>query len=190
MINLLPTEEKKKVRTIYRARVAVVVLIFLTVLALLSLASLAPSYFAASSKYDAASLASEITESENKMLKEDLESMAKEANKAAALLSSQNADLSPRGVFSEIVSLKQSGIRITGLSYSIAVAAKKGEQQSREKRIAVSGAAETRESLLSFMDTLKSKDLFASADLPISNFVKERDLDFSINILLSTSTQP
>lgn len=190
MINLLPVEEKRKIRRMYRIRVAVVSLCFAAAMIAVSLASLLPSFFAASSKYSAAALSSQMAESENAAVKEDLEKRVKDANRAVSLLAGSGGSSSPRGLFLEIISRKPAGIRITAISYSAeAPAAKGGAQGSPPKRVIVGGTAATRENLLSFMNALKSEEMFASADLPISNFVKDRNLDFSINILLSTSSK-
>jgi len=189
MINLLPIEEKKRIRAMYRARAVVVLIIFATLAGIASVVFLLPSYTAVSSKYESAELSSQIVEG-NTALGNDLEKEVEGANRAAKALSARALAPSPREIFREILLERQAGIKINELSYQRAASTEKGTAESPEWRVVIGGTAATRENLLAYMNILKSRDMFASADLPISNFVKDRNIDFSINILLSTSTKP
>jgi hypothetical protein len=59
---------------------------------------------------------------------------------------------------------------------------------SGEGVITISGIADTRQALAGFRDVLSNDSHFSNVELPISNLIKERDLLFSIQLLLATST--
>ena len=48
--------------------------------------------------------------------------------------------------------------------------------------ITVEGTSETREALLGFVKNLQTYGVFSSVDSPISNYTKDKDLDFSIKL--------
>ena len=50
--------------------------------------------------------------------------------------------------------------------------------------ISLQGISTTRESLVSFVKSLEKSGLFKSVDLPISNFAKNKNIDFSISITI------
>jgi hypothetical protein len=55
--------------------------------------------------------------------------------------------------------------------------------------ITVTGLANTRQDLALFRDTIAADERFAIVDLPISNLIKDKDLLFSMEITLATSTR-
>jgi hypothetical protein len=55
--------------------------------------------------------------------------------------------------------------------------------------ITLAGLAQTRQDLALFRDLVTADERFAIVDLPISNLIKDKDLLFSMEITLSTSTR-
>lgn len=53
--------------------------------------------------------------------------------------------------------------------------------------ITVNGKSATREALLTLVKNLQTSGVFLSVDLPISNYAKEKDLDFSIKLTIAES---
>ncbi len=51
--------------------------------------------------------------------------------------------------------------------------------------IILEGISGNREALTTFVKNLQSTELFKSVDLPISNFTKDKNLNFSISITIS-----
>lgn len=52
-------------------------------------------------------------------------------------------------------------------------------------RLEIKGNSISRSGLISFVDNLKKQDIFSYVESPLSNFLKEKDIDFSINIKLA-----
>lgn len=63
------------------------------------------------------------------------------------------------------------------------------ERSGAKGTISVSGVAKTRQSLAHFSDTLALNKAFSEVNLPISNLIKDKDLVFSMNITLASSTE-
>jgi Tfp pilus assembly protein PilN len=68
----------------------------------------------------------------------------------------------------KLTGLLNSGIRFKSVSFD-------------GSRVALSGQAATRESLLLFKDNLENSDYFQNVDAPLSNFLKQTDIDFSFS---------
>ena len=69
---------------------------------------------------------------------------------------------------------KPTGIKITNISFT--------NGAPEQSKIIVEGKAPNRESLTTFGDLVEGRAEFASVELPVSNFVKEKDIDFSMTI--------
>jgi len=80
-----------------------------------------------------------------------------------------------REVFTPIIQ-KRGNISIDGLTYE---RAKTGVISVR-----VTGVSPNREALLEFIKSLEAERLFVAVDAPVSNFVKVRDIEFSLDIEL------
>lgn len=76
-------------------------------------------------------------------------------------------------VIKAVILKKSSNIKITEISYQVSPG---GGQ------ISISGTAPSREELLSFRQALDDDPLFKNVDLPISNFVKGSDIQFSMSL--------
>ena len=77
-------------------------------------------------------------------------------------------------IISELVLKKTEGIKIRKISYV--------NDQSSGKKIIIGGIANDREALLLFRKSLESSENFKDIELPISNFVKGRDIDFTFDL--------
>ena len=67
------------------------------------------------------------------------------------------------------------GLRVTSIIY---------ERRGDEEGISLGGEAETRTSLRAFQKALEGEYRFGSVGIPVSNFVKERNIPFTITIAL------
>lgn len=175
MLNILSTTEKKKVLVEYRLRLAVVSVSAVGVLVLASLALLIPPYLLALSKYNAANEQLSALEAKYGDTKKEKEIAAqiRDINTKIALLSSAstNTRLSPPQVISDILTKKNSAIKIIGITYDSA---------TNQERIVLTGTAVDRDSLANFVEVLKKDSTFTSITLPISSYVKSENIDFSL----------
>jgi len=79
-------------------------------------------------------------------------------------------------IIRDLLEAKPSGIAITGILYS--------EDDKGVRQILVTGTSLNRESLVGFSQNVKKLDEFEGVNLPVSNFAKDSDIDFSMQITL------
>lgn len=178
MLELLPNAQKKSIKKKYFLRLSVVALSFSLSAGILFLVSLLPSYFLSVVKENSVS-----QEFENKKksasatLGEDLLVAVKNSKEIIALLKPADGKFSIHDSIVKIISKKNSGVRIDGISMNYS--------KDGQYRISLRGISKNRELLKSFAESLKAEKEFNGVDLPISNFAKISDIDF--NIILNTA---
>ena len=89
----------------------------------------------------------------------------------------KNKYLISQKIINEIVLQKMPDIKINQISYDNSTAA--------GKKISIHGIASNRERLLLFRRALEDDIAFKKVDLPISNFVKGSNIEFSLNLIPS-----
>jgi Tfp pilus assembly protein PilN len=175
MLNILPYEEKKKVLTEYRLRLAVVGVFAAAALVLASLVLLIPSYMLAVSKYNFT--ASELARLEQKQRgasqEKEVNAQIKETNKKISLFlgDKKGAERAPSAVVLGIIAIKDPAVNVQSILYDI--------KPDRE-RLVLSGRAGDRDSLARFVETLKKDPSFSKVELPIGSYVKSTNIDFSL----------
>ena len=181
MLNILPTEEKKKVLVEYRLRLAAISVFAVGALVFASLALLAPSYLLAVSKHNEVkdSLATLEEKDSRDGQEKDVNSQIIAVNKKIDLFLKANATstLKPPSVIIKILDIKDSAIKITGFTY---------DATADQERVVITGTALDREKLSQFIEALKKDPAFTSVDLPISSYVKSANIDFSAVIVRKT----
>lgn len=174
MINLLPSEEKKKVRMDYRLRLGAIVALAITLLFLASLILLSPVYLLTLSKHQFASERFVKLESEQGKTEQerDINTRIGEVNKKVDLFLKEDKD---QVVFSEIITkiieMKGTAIKLQNMFY---------ESSPGRKRFVISGRADDRDNLARFVENLKKDPFFTTVDIPISSYIKSTDIDFSV----------
>jgi len=177
MSNLLSTETKKEIHKEHRLRVIITALFLLTVLFLISVIWLVPIYILSANKYDITKTALSVAEGEiSRVQPNDPKEIINNINTKLTILGEEPpSGQQAHNIIIDIVERKSNNIKITSISYN-----KAGE----ETRILLQGDALNRESLSSFVREIEKNELFSSVELPISNFVKEKDLDFSLTVYI------
>ncbi len=185
MINLLPVSEKQNIAKIYHLRVAAVCMALAAGVLVVSLVAMVPSYLSAKTKYDSADGLSKIAKDQATSASQaDMEKVVTSANEKISALQGVSDSDSVRELTTKILAAKGPQVRLTGLSFDLgASVGAKGAQSA--KKISVQGVSQGREDLIAFVDALNTEKQFTSVDLPISNFVKEKNIDFAINITLA-----
>jgi hypothetical protein len=143
----------------------------------ISLILLVPSYITAQTRIN-------ILNSESANLK--VQNLTAESSQLSGIVQQTNGYLkvlssssTPVGVVSSlrnIADVRGQAVRIGSFFYRT----NNGQQQ-----VVISGNANSRQSLLDFAKKLKSQPGVVSADLPVSDFAKAQDIDFSINVLMN-----
>jgi Tfp pilus assembly protein PilN len=173
MFNLLPKVNKNAIRREYRIRLAVVSLWLLFAALLISSLLLLPALLLSSEKERAAQERFAALEASAKRGDEaGFDAALRDAESRLSVLQSEAPKSLLHELLTRIVSSKNDRVSLTNFSFI------KGADGRHE--IAVSGAAKSREALRSFIQALERTNAFSRVDAPISNFVKDTDINFEI----------
>ena len=176
MINLLPTEEKKKLRVQYALRIWATFFCVLFLLGLSAIALLTPAFILSLFKENISKDKIEnLQKRENFNLDKETENYILDMNtKIDTILPFVNNKLEASDIFREILVNKDQNIKINTFSYSIG--------KDGIIIVQIKGISNTRESLIKFLKKLDTQNMFAKIDLPVSNFVKNKNLEFDFNL--------
>lgn len=180
MQNLLTSEYKKYIRSLYHGRVFTVALFMVCITSIISLVLLSALSFLLymGSSDSIKKVISSDKNTEKSLVKNDYSSFFKDL----ALLPFNDQSLN----FSEILDLvlhkMQTGILLRDIAFS------KVTGKEKISTVMLRGVALTRANLVSFTEALRGESLFSSVDSPVSNLLKEQNLDFSLTIILKQAT--
>lgn len=179
-MNLLPKEKKDILKKGLKLRFLTVLLHVSTVAFLIGLIMLLPAYFLVSSHLDALALEAGNESETGKNAEQDILGLPAELNGKLQFFQSNTADEGVTGSLSKIIGLLPVGVRLDNISFT-----RRLSDTGSGKAILISGISADRDSLLKFGNALKESREFASVEVPVSSFTKERNLDFSINISIA-----
>jgi hypothetical protein len=178
MYNSLPSNIKNKVRTEYHLRLLITVVVFIIFLQISFWALMFPSWLISLEKEQNILLQSE--KSNKVSLDLEIENMNPRIQEINTVLKMINSNLKYPlfgPLLDNILSKKTGDILIKEVRY-----ASSGENTGS---ILLSGTGATRESLVLFVKKLEESSFFEKVDLPISNFTKDKNINFSINMMIS-----
>jgi Tfp pilus assembly protein PilN len=178
MINLIPKEEKKKMMADFYYRLAFLFFLMFGFSVLVSIVAFLPAYFLSSAKVSAVNLKLEMQKAEPLPLSgEQSAAIVKDLNSQLNLLQNAEENKFPisEKVINAILSSKISGIKITQILYE--------NDPTAGKKINLTGTASSRAALLLFQQTLQNNPNFKNIILPISNFVKESNIEFNLILI-------
>jgi FtsZ-binding cell division protein ZapB len=176
MFNLLPKERKKTIKKEYRLHFLALLLSMLTMTGIVTLVFLTPSFFTVRAKESRAEDQLRVLQQQTPELKEkkNLDSSVSEITRKIEVLEPQNT-LLPSQAIQIVVDSRPKGILIKAVSYAISESV---------INITVTGRGDTRETLTTFTRNLRENETFNSVNLPVSNLAKDRDIDFSITLVV------
>ena len=175
MFYLFPEKNKKDLKKELKLRILLVCLVFAGLIVVSLVVFMVPAYIAASirAQYLDARRISLASTNASEDIKNSLAEMSG-AEAKISILQPDTAGAPPSDVVGGVLSAQISAVRIQEISYS--------SGQGGTAAVQVSGIADERESLLSFVDNLKDQFKSAAVSLPVSSFAKDRDINFSISI--------
>ncbi|OGI92480.1 hypothetical protein A2933_01045 [Candidatus Nomurabacteria bacterium RIFCSPLOWO2_01_FULL_46_18] len=185
MINLIPNQEKKKKVRDFYFRLTTVTLFVFSLAVLIALVAMLPAYFLSSVKQN---LAAEKLGSQSiepvPLLDQKTQTIVDDLNSRLNLIeqAEENKYLVSVKIINEIMLKKMPDIKITQILYETEA---KGLPAQAGKKISVRGIARSREELLLFRRALEDNIAFTKVDLPISNFVKGSNIQFSLILIPS-----
>ncbi len=178
MINLIPKEEKKKMTRVFYYKLALLTFFTLDFCVLVITVCAIPSYLfsfvqdkGANAKLEAQKNqplplfnqeALKVVEGINSKLQ-----LVEKAEKSKFVVSEK--------VVNAILRRKRADIKLTQIFYQ--------DDPALGRKISITGTATSRETLLLFRQALEDDPLFKNVDLPISNFVKGTNIEFSLKLM-------
>jgi len=183
MVNLLPAEEKLRIKKMYKARLLTSTLVFSLSIIGGGAVALLPAFFWGFVKDREAEQRLVIIEQiisveERKNIRKSVA----DANKKITLLAAAKNKTAPvYEIIETILARKTSGISLTAFF---------SEQKSvdeLESSMTISGISKNRSTLLFFVNELREEEMFTEVNLPVSNFTKNRDIPFSVSLMIRSN---
>ncbi len=172
MINLIPPSARAAVQKEYWLRVTAVWLMLGGVGALLATSFFLPLYVRVQSELSL--LEEEINRNAAAVATFNTSSAALETAMSQAKLLMLYASTTPLTTYdAKIIELAGSGVTVASIEYV---------RSEATVAIKVTGVARSRSELARFRDDLEADALFESVILPISSLIKDRELDFTMNV--------
>lgn len=183
MINLLPISGIKKIISEYRIRLVTSALVMLAVTMVIASVLLFPAYLLASHKRTIILEDLSKTGDRNASSEEtkELEKIVKEMDVTLDMLGNKGQKFSISGdIVTKTASFGTENIKITGMFY---------DKKEPESSFSLKGTATSRQSLTNFIEMLKKDVAFKDVSLPISDLVKDRNINFTVMIKLKGDKQ-
>ena len=179
MINVLPEQEKSGLLREYRLRLATVCLCMTTLLAVLACILLLPSYVMSTSKESILeSRLVQMNELNPSVSLSDLNIFIDKINNTLSLFDNKSIVRDTyKSVFLPLLESRPNDIQISQFLYS-----DKGEVDGVD--LEIHGVAVNRGALQSFKTILENSGNFIKVDVPISNFVKRTNIDFTMSLYI------
>jgi hypothetical protein len=177
LTNLLPRERTRAFRQAYFMRLLTLATILAIVLVVIHGLLLVPTYLLLSSEAAEATKTLEaLTQSQTQQgPKDEAGQKLEDLNADALRLQEVGGYISATETISSVLQTPHSGITITRFTYAPPSAGGEG-------KLSLTGKAQSRTALDSFVKELKKNTRFSVIDLPISAYAKETNLEFTISI--------
>lgn len=180
MINLLPVEEKKRITQVFYFRLLVLFSATLGLSIFVGILALVPVYLTIAAKNTSIEQKIALQKSEAlPAFNEQTLAFVKDLNLKVALIENgqKNQFIVSQKVINAVMAHQLPGIKLTAFTYD--------HDSLKGKKVTIQGIAPTRETLLAFRLALEQDKLFKQVDLPISNFIKGSNIQFSLNLIPS-----
>lgn len=181
MLHLLTEEHRQKVIREYRKRVLVVFFLGLFCVSLVSLVFILPTFILSYGRYSdfqlkTKTLDAELVKNEDQGSSENIKSVTTSMD--ALRMFDSKKEMYP--LISGLIQAVASGIQVKNIIFT--------PNETEGVIIDLAGKADTRKSLVAFDQKLKSNSLFSEIIIPLGSFAKEKNIDFSMKIIVSTTT--
>lgn len=179
MINLLPDAYKKTINHEHWLRVVATNCLFFCYLAAMSLVLFFPSYVFTKIRADEVHTEGQAVQAGDGT--RDVSKTIRELGVAAAKAREISARLTATSVHDvlHVLEGKPAGIRVVEISYT---------NHDDVNQLVLKGVARTREALTSFSKFLSAQAQFSAVDIPISNFAKDRNFEFTATVTIKPAS--
>lgn len=177
MINLIPPQAKKSLLLEYWVRVTSTWLVLWSITLIVSAVILLPTYVLIGGQVDVYKTSAEEASQKVASFKDVSKDLFRASQEAKILV--DEAALPNLSDFINLVeSLQGSDIELNQINLS--------RNNQEINPMIISGSAKDRQALASFRDRLLAKEEITSADLPISNLARDKDIQFTITVNFKT----
>ncbi|HTE48299.1 MAG TPA: hypothetical protein VK675_00115 [Candidatus Paceibacterota bacterium] len=184
MINLIPNKEKKEMVKGFRYRLVVLFLIVGAFCFLIVLIAILPAFFLSVAKDNIINAKLEEQKSEPvPLLDQQTLAVIKDLDNKLSIVENdtKNKFAVSEKVINAIMVKKMPEIKLNDIFYEN----KPASDPKGGRKISIQGTAPSREILLLFRQALEDSTNFKQVDLPISNFIKGSDIQFSLSLIPS-----
>ena len=174
MFKLLPEKSRKDIGREYKYRRGLLMLLGLCFVVGVGIISLIPSFVVAFTTERSAVKKLEVAK-KLPLLEgvEDVDEWLKGLKEKQKILKPTSKSDFPYEYFIKIIDLKPQGISIKNLSW---------RRDQKGRVITIMGNASSRNTLIEFEKTLDNSGSFSNAVLPVSNFARDKDIEFTLTV--------
>ena len=178
MFNILPPQQRKYLTHEYSVRLTVVLLAIISLAAIFLFGSLFPAYFLSLSKQHSEETTLADAQKASSEEKVDPHTSFAELKSFVDSINHASPAVTAREIINAVVTRKVTDIKITGFDL--------GSSAEGIRTVTVVGVAANRESIQFFKKRLEGEKLFKKVMVPLSNFQKNKDIQFTINITIAS----
>lgn len=177
MFNLIPNSVKAQILKDYKKRRGVLWIFGALVFSCTLLIFILPTYAYVLFEEKNMRIDAELVKNSSQLKKADeVVGTIKETNEQLKALSAIGNPIRPMDTIGKAMQVKDGFIHIEEIEYK--------EVTATTSSLVLKGVADRRESLREFVTKLEATKGFSAVVLPVSNFAKEKNIDFSISITL------
>lgn len=185
MLHLLTEEHRQKVVREYKKRVLGILLLGVFFVFVVSPVFILPTFFLSYGRYadvksKAQTLDAELSSKEDPSSSESIKSITSSIE-ALRMFDDKKSIYS---ILEKLIKEKPVGIQIKNIIFTPTRLADNIETMT----IDIAGRSETRKNLVSFDQNLKSNPVFSEVVVPLASFAKEKNIEFSMKLTVSSST--
>jgi len=179
MINILPEKQKKLIRHEYWMRLLSMIMIMFIFLSIFATILILPLYFFSIAKEKFLEKKLEVFDNENSGIKiEDMSKVTEDINKKTKILDTKwKENIFVSDILKIILTVVPEKIKILQITYN--------ENLDGVIIFKIYGKADDRAVLKDFKIILENEGHFKDVNLPVSNFVKKTNIDFSVSFSLN-----
>ena len=172
-LNLLPPEERKKIELLEFASLLIFFVFRLSIILIIFIAILITTYFSLNIFVKTQDNLIEIRQSDEKTqyqmeIEEKIENVNQEARR---IFIKQNESIVWTPILEELSKITPDGVYLINFSY-----------RASNEKIDITGWASNRDKLLVFENSLKESKYFDNINSPLSNLIKQADINFSFTV--------
>lgn len=178
-MNLLPKQHKEDLRNGFKLRFFITTMFVVSASFLIGFIMLLPSYFLTPGRFIEMEPENFYADEDSAPANEIL-GLPEEIDSKLKFLQTHLSSASATHILSEVVLSLPDGVGLDSITL-VRDASYKGKNGVA---VSISGNAPDRESLLAFSSSLRESDFFSEVDVPVSNLARDRNLPFSIEMLI------